>query len=295
MRLVSEAEDGAARHILHQADFIAAKLTGLGGVSDHNNALKTGFDPETERWPDWVDNVIDPDVLPEARPVGAMLGPVLPQWIDHFGFSKHAQVHCGTTDSIAAFLAAAPLGVGHAVTSIGSTLAIKLLSPSRIDDPSIGLYSHKLGDHWLVGGASNAGGAVLSHYFEVDEIIALSAQMDPERPTGLNYYPLLEPGERFPVNDPELAPVLTPRPEKDVVFLQGVFEGLAAIETRCYGAMVERGAGFPAKIFTAGGASKNAVLTAIRQKALGVKLYEAIHTEAAVGVAKVWKLAQAAG
>lgn len=37
----------------------------------------------------------------------------------------------------------------------------------------------------------------------------------------LDYYPLLRPGERFPVNDPGLPPRLTPRPEDDAVFLQG--------------------------------------------------------------------------
>lgn len=60
--------------------------------------------------------------------------------------------HC-CVDSIAAFLA---VGVGAstpgaAVTSLGSTLAVKLLSTCRIDDSRFGLYSHRLGDLWLVG------------------------------------------------------------------------------------------------------------------------------------------------
>jgi hypothetical protein len=45
----------------------------------------------------------------------------------------------------------------QAVTSLGSTLAIKLLSETRIDDARYGLYSHRLGSSWLVGGASNTG------------------------------------------------------------------------------------------------------------------------------------------
>lgn len=63
----------------------------------------------------------------------------------------------GTTDSIAAFLAAGVDAPGQAVTSLGSTLAIKLLSETRVDDARYGVYSHRLGDSWLVGGASNTG------------------------------------------------------------------------------------------------------------------------------------------
>jgi hypothetical protein len=50
----------------------------------------------------------------------------------------------GTTDSIAAFLAAGVSTPGQAVTSLGSTLAVKLLSRVRVDDSSRGVYSHRL-------------------------------------------------------------------------------------------------------------------------------------------------------
>ena len=54
-------------------------------------------------------------------------------------------------DSIAAFLAADVSEPGAAVTSLGSTLAVKLLSETRVDDADYGIYSHRLGDLWLVG------------------------------------------------------------------------------------------------------------------------------------------------
>ena len=62
------------------------------------------------------------------------------------------------------------------------------------------------------GGASNTGGAVLKHYFTDKQLQELSQQIDPDKPSGLDYYPLTKPGERFPVNDPNLMPRLTPRP-----------------------------------------------------------------------------------
>lgn len=88
----------------------------------------------------------------------------------------------------------------QAVTSLGSTLAIKLLSGTRVeDDARYGLYSHRLGSlGWLVGGASNTGGAVLRQHFSDEQLAELTQRMDAERPTGLDYYPLTAPGERFP-------------------------------------------------------------------------------------------------
>ncbi|MEM9969650.1 MAG: FGGY-family carbohydrate kinase [Pseudomonadota bacterium] len=285
MRLASEADGGTARYLLHQADFIVAKLTGEGGLSDHNNALKTGFDPDVETWPEWAAQVIAPDLLPKPAPVGAPLAMLHGGVARDLGLSPNTVVHAGTTDSIAAFLAASPLVEGYAVTSIGSTLAIKLLSATRIDDPEIGLYAHRLGDMWLVGGASNTGGAVLSHYFSVEEIERLSALIGPGQNSGLDYYPLLRPGERFPINDPDLAPRLTPRPDDDAVFLHGLMEGIATVEDLCYRAMVARGAAYPSQIVTAGGAAKSEVLTAIRSNRLAAPLRGAKHTEAAIGAA----------
>ena len=62
------------------------------------------------------------------------------------------------------------------------------------------------------GGASNTGGAVLKAHFTDDQLKELSQHIDPEKPSGLDYYPLLKAGERFPINDPFLEPRLTPRP-----------------------------------------------------------------------------------
>ena len=56
----------------------------------------------------------------------------------------------GTTDSIAAFLASGASKAGQAVTSLGSTLAIKMLSTTPVEDNKRGIYSHRLGSQWLV-------------------------------------------------------------------------------------------------------------------------------------------------
>lgn len=86
--------------------------------------------------------------------------------------------------------------------------------------PPLPPCSHRLGDAWLVGGASNTGGAVLRRFFNDAQLAELTPRMDASRPTGLDYYPLTAPGERFPVNDPGLQPRLEPMPADDAVFLQ---------------------------------------------------------------------------
>jgi sugar (pentulose or hexulose) kinase len=288
LRLVAQDPDSRARHLLHQADYIAAQLMGRGGWSDENNALKTGYDPESGRWPDWLGAVGMPDgVMPQVVPAGARLHPIAPDIAAHFGLNPAAVVHAGTTDSIAAFLAAAPLTPGAAVTSLGTTLAVKLMSPRRIDAPELGLYSHKLGDGWLVGGASNTGGGALLQHFTPAQMTALSLQIDPSQPSPYDYYPLPKAGERFPINDPHLPPRITPRPTDDATFLHGLMEGIARIELQCYSAMQDRGASMPVQILSAGGGAKNNVWTAIRTRVMGVPVSEAAQGDAAVGVARL--------
>ena len=288
LRLQSEDPDHRAAHMLHQADFIAAKLMGQGGLSDHNNALKTGFDPETEAWPAWYQALgVSRNLLPKVLPAGAAARSIAQEIATAFGLSRDVMIHVGTTDSIAAFLAAAPLQIGAAVTSLGTTLAIKLLSHQRIDAPEIGLYSHRLGQGWLVGGASNSGGGVLRQFFTTAQLEALSAQIDPLQASALDYYPLPGPGERFPVNEPTLAPRVTPRPTDDVAFLHGLLEGIARIEARCYAEMSARGAPSPEPLFTAGGGAQNSVWTTIRERVLGREIYRADHSEAAIGTARL--------
>ncbi|MEO0342168.1 MAG: FGGY-family carbohydrate kinase [Pseudomonadota bacterium] len=284
-RLVDLASDTPC-YLLHQADYIAAKILAAGGHSDFNNALKTGFDPDTG-WPEWVSKIIDPKLLPKVAPPGAAWDAISGCVADQLGLSRAAVVHAGTTDSIAAFLACAPFKQGNAVTSLGSTLAIKVLSDARVDDPSIGLYSHRIGDHWLVGGASNTGGAVLAAHFSTDALRELSAQIDSTKTFDLDYYPLTQPGERFPTNDPNLAPKLTPRPDSDVAFLHAMLSAMARIEAKGYAEITKRGGTVPACIFTAGGGAKNVVWTKLRERALNCSVSKAAFSEASIGTARL--------
>jgi sugar (pentulose or hexulose) kinase len=277
-----------ARHALHQADWLTGRLTGRFGLSDENNALKLGYDPVTRVWPAWLEMLNLPDgLLPRVMPPGDRLGTVTSAAAADSGLPEGLPVLAGTTDSVAAFLATGATQPGEAVTSLGSTLVLKIVSPRPVFAPEYGVYSHRLWDRWLAGGASNSGGKVLLEFFTPETMAALTPALDPATPTGLDYYPLSAPGERFPVADPALAPRLSPRPAEDARFFQALLEGIAAIEARGYQRLAELGAPSPIRIRTVGGGSINPAWTRIRERLLGLSLVQAIHTEAAFGAALI--------
>lgn len=273
--------------ILHQADWVASRLGDGIVASDENNALKTGYDLETESWPAWITATgFDAGLLPPVRRVGSRLGPVGAA-ARTLGLPAAAIVHAGTTDGCASFLATGAREVGDGVTALGSTLVLKLLSDRPVFASDYGIYSHRIGDLWLAGGASNSGGAVLKALFGDAAIEALSTRLDPDHPTGLDYYPLATPGERFPISDPAFPPRLEPRPADDARFFQGVLEGIAAIEALGYRRLAEHGAPALKTMRSVGGGARNEGWTKIRAARLGVPMRETFSTDAAAGAARL--------
>ncbi len=277
--------------ILHQADWIAGRLSGRFGVSDENNALKTGYDPLRRHWPGWIAATgFDVSLLPEVVPAGTPVGTIRPEAARAFGLPADTAIVAGTTDGCAAFLASGAAAPGDGVTSLGTTLTLKLLSAHPVFAPDYGIYSHRIGEQWLAGGASNTGGAALARHFSRDDIVRLTPLVEPGRPTGLDYYPLPRPGERFPVNDPALEPRFAPRPADDRVFFQAILEGIARIEASAYARLAELGATPLATIRSAGGGAANEAWTAIRLAALGVPARPSSSEHAAVGTARLaWR------
>ena len=55
---VQAVQDGRRPRLLHHADWLASLLTGRRDSSDWNNALKLGYDPGTQAYPDWLLNQV---------------------------------------------------------------------------------------------------------------------------------------------------------------------------------------------------------------------------------------------
>ncbi len=274
-----------AKYFLHQADWLGFLLHGKLGITDYHNALKLGYDLESLQYPQWLKNIHIPIHLPQVLPPGTPIARVRPEVASKYSLPADCFLCAGTTDSIAAFLASGAKFPGEAVTSLGSTLVLKLLSSTRIENSQYGIYSHRLGDLWLTGGASNTGGAVLKHFFTSSELAKLSMEIDASQPSNLDYYPLLTPGDRFPINNPHLQPRLEPRPENPVEFLHGLLSGIARIEAQGYGLLQQLGAETLTHVYTSGGGAKNETWMRIRESHLGVPVTISANTEAAYGTA----------
>lgn len=278
-------QDTQDSYFLHQADWLAFLLHGKLGFSDYHNALKLGYDVENLCYPDWLLSQNFSVQLPQVLLPGEVIGEIKSELVKTLDFPDDCLICAGTTDSIAAFLASGANSPGDAVTSLGSTLVLKLLSRTKIDDAKYGIYSHRFGDLWLVGGASNTGGAVLKHFFSDEELAEFSQQINPQIPSPLEYYPLLRPGDRFPINDPHLPPNLSPRPENPVEFLHGLLESIARIESQGYNLLQSLGSNPLQRVYTAGGGAKNPSWSAIRHRLLKVPLVDPLSGEAAFGSA----------
>ena len=95
--------------IAHQADFIAAALTGGPIVSDWHNSLKLGYDVAALEFPAWMKDGELGDILAGKLPPvvmpGGKMGTLCPELAERLDMSADCVVLGGTTDSIAAFIA----------------------------------------------------------------------------------------------------------------------------------------------------------------------------------------------
>lgn len=288
--LYLQARHSNARYALHQSDWLMGRLSGHYGNSDENNCLKLGYLPNTGAWLEGLKSLkIITRLLPRVYPPATSISLIDKAVARQLGLRENTQIVTGTTDSTAAFLATGAQRVGEAVTSLGSTLVTKIISAQPIYSSQQGVYSHKMYDRWITGGASNSGGAVLLTYFSVSEMVELTPLLEPDTETGLDYYPLPSRGERFPVADPHLKPRLptampADRPARAFIF-QGLLEGISKIEARAYRLLSELGAPYPEKILSVGGGSVNPAWNQIRERYLGIPVVRARHHEASFGAA----------
>jgi D-ribulokinase len=286
--------------LCHQADYIirqwcvrSSDATDEATIcSDWHNCLKLGYDVRALQWPEWLlkclrnigiaaDRVLPRTVVSPGTP----LGTIRPDLAEKYGLSLETVLVGGTTDSNAAFFAATQgmCAPGVAVTSLGSTVALKQLSTAYVEDADRGVYSHRFPSAiavepstsdealWLVGGASNVGCAVLRQLnFTNSELDELSSRIDPNTNSPYAYYPLPSVGERFPVSDRGREPVLHPIPPTRQEYLHGLLQGIGDVERDGYMALGALGAqpALPNQIWTCGGGSRNEMWIAMRERRL---------------------------
>ena len=264
--------------ICHQIDFLNHYLCDCLNITDENNALKLGYNSNTQQWPNWITQLLTPLTLPKVVAPGTVLGNITTQRASQYGFSPTLKIHAGTTDSIAGFLASGASQVGDTVISLGSTLAIKMITPSPLFNTQYGIYSHKLKNNWLVGGASNSGGAVLLNAYTLPEIEYLMNSLNDLTQNDLKvsnqYYPLNSMGERFPISDPFFKPKMPPKPKQELIlnptsltdrailnahqtYFLNLIKGLVYIEDLAYKKLFQKTQQAINNLYCVGGGDKN--------------------------------------
>ena len=253
----------------HQSDFITGWFLKDWTYGEEGNNIKLGWDLIKETWPKSYLNTSWQKCLPLIIKSGKILGQIDNDLAARFKLNKQIRLVSGTTDSNAAFLAAG-LGKEEGLTVLGTTIVVKKINKTPIKEK--GITSHRVSEELIFGGASNAGCGILSQFFSDLEIKELSRQINPSKKTSLNLLPLNSRGERFPVNNPFLEPILSPRPVSDSLYLQALFEGLARIELKGWEKLYELTGSLPKRIVTTGGGSRNPQWRAIREQTINIPI-----------------------
>jgi xylulokinase len=299
---------GRARYLAHAADFLIGRLSGVYGVTDYSNALKTGYDLSPQEggtvadcWPDFIADKLNlpVDKLPRVVAPGEVIGTVTAQAAEATGLRPRTLVVAGMTDGCAAQLAAGAVAPGDWNSTLGTTLVIKGVTQRLILDAKGRIYSHRHPDgYWLPGGASNVGGEILAAHFPEANLIALDRQAADVSPTDLIAYPLTRRGERFPFVHPEAESFILPflptpgeRPKEVVAradqatLYAAYLEGVAYVERLAYETLESLGATVGDVIRVAGGGARSDVWMDIRADVLNRELLRPVETGTAMGAA----------
>ncbi len=281
LRLLSE--HGNEIILRHQADWISGWLLNNWEYGEEGNNIRMGWEVENNSWPEKFENLNWLKCLPKIISSGQIMGNICNKKASELNLPKNLKIIAGTTDSNAGVLATFPKK-NDGITILGSTIVIKKF----VQRPLIGkgISNHKVLGDWLSGGASNAGGAILLDFFNLEYIKELSKQINPYKSTGIDLIPLSKKGERFPIDDPNLQPKLGPRPVSDSLYLHALLEGLAKIEARGWQKLHELGADLPRQIITIGGGAKNITWKKIREKEIGIPI-KICNRPPAAGVASI--------
>ncbi|NLV73869.1 MAG: FGGY-family carbohydrate kinase [Chloroflexi bacterium] len=262
----------AARWFCSPTDLVIGWLTGVWGVTDWTNALKTGYDVVDLSWPAFIGERLGLDMakLPNVVAPGAPIAPICDKVSERSGLSAQTQVYAGATDGTASQLASGAAAIGEWNSTLGTTLVLKGVSEALIRDPSGRVYCHRHPQgYWLPGGASSAGADCIAQRFEAAQLDELNAAASQRTPTDLVVYPLARRGERFPFNAPSAEGFILGQAHDVQEYFTAHLEGIAYVERLAYQVVSDLGAQVGDTIYAVGGATQSAAGLQIRADVLG--------------------------
>lgn len=260
--------------VRHQGDFVLSRLAGRAMPTDSSTALKAGVDLTSGRWPYDVLAVlgVPESSLPELVDSGTVAGYVIPSVAESLGLGDRCQLVTGMTDGCAAQIAAGAVAAGRWNTVMGTTMVIKGVSTSLLDDPSGAVYSHRapFAAGWYPGGASSTGAHAFQKWLpdaSPSELTDAAAAIE-DPPLA---YPLSGSGERFPFVDPDARATREPGFAESTAAARfaGLATGIAYLERYAYARLTEIGAQIDDAIGFTGGGARNSWWNQLRCDVLG--------------------------
>ena len=255
---IMRRESGVGEILLaHVPEFVISHLTStpLKSVStDWSHAMKTGIDLAKGDWKSETQQTAQSLQihLPSVVAPGTKLG------ICTLG---DIPIYAGMTDGCTAQISAGGSTVGSAVTTLGTTLVLKVVADKEVSGP--GFYSHRLpASRWLAGAASNLGGISFSKFSA--EIEQWNEKAAAHGHASHIVYPLVGIGERFPIVDSTMRALHSGEPTSQTDEFRGILEGIAFAERLSYEILGAAGAPSFGELFTVGGGSKSRLWNSIR-------------------------------
>jgi xylulokinase len=272
---------------IHASDYIVGKFTGEYGISDHSNALKTGFDLIANAWPPFLADLpqFDSLKLPQVLTPGDFIANTTPELESLTGVPAGTAVFAGVTDSTASVLSAGAVACGDIYSVLGSTIVEKTVSSQILKDSEGRVYSHRMPDqNWLVGGASNVGALILKSKFSTLQAATFNETAMSHCPTDQICYPLLHTGERFPFIHPTFPGFNLPTGSNMRDFVV-ILEGLCFTERMMLDVFTEIGQTLGNYIYSVGGGIMLSSWMQLRAAILNKEILVPKYPEAAYGCA----------
>ena len=262
-RIIRQGLSNTSEELLfaHTPEFVIAALTGtpLNQIAtDWSHGLKSGANHQTLTWEETIEGI----EMPKIVAPGTFLGKISKAIAEELKIPE-MDIYAGMTDGCTGQISAGGTEIGTAVTTLGTTMVIKIVADKEISGP--GFYSHLLPTNtWLAGGASNLGGISYKKFGGLLESFNERAK----NPATYLTYPLVGVGERFPIANKELIHLQKGEPQSQMDEYRGILEGIAFAERLSYEILEKAGAPIKGQIFTVGGGSKSQLLSEIRATVL---------------------------
>ena len=178
------------------------------------------------------------------------------------------KIYAGMTDGCTAQISAGGADYGNSVTTLGTTMVLKLISKVNVSGP--GFYSHLIPKSmWLAGGASNLGGISLQSFSDLDLLSHRAGEYGPAKTIR---YPLVGSGERFPILNQNLCEISDGNSNDELENFRSTLEGIGFAERLSYEILRDAGAPALSAVTTVGGGARSTTWTLIRATILNLEI-----------------------